>query len=219
MIVKLWDRSAQRRFSFGCVTPGGLAKCVASPSTFLASLRRGITMNDRRRRLLRKGRIVFWVLAAVVPLAGCDRDTPTAPERAATVGATPTVTPLPTATPTPLPGPLAVVEFTLAPARSAYRHAFIVRIDVREARGIPIFVTPTGVWSRGGGYTFPERESGFQVFRVEAFESVTFDMLVEHNEDIPCSAGLFAGVNIESADGLRARFEKEFNCATGYWPL
>jgi hypothetical protein len=170
------------------------------------------------RRLSRGGRIGWCVLAAVVPLAGCDGDTPTAPERAATVGASPTVTATPTATPTPLPGPLAVVQFALAPARSAYRHAFTVRFDVREARGIPIFVTPNGVWSRAS-YAFPEREGGFRDYRVGAFESVTFEIFVEHNEDIPCSAGLFVGVHVAADDGLSTQFEKEFNCTTGYWPL
>ena len=90
---------------------------------------------------------------------------------------------------------------------------------MREARGIPISVVPRSVWSRGGGYAFPNMKSGFQDYRVGAFGSVTFELLVEHNEGIPCSAGLFVGVNIDAADGVSAQFEKEFNCTTGYWPL
>jgi len=163
--------------------------------------------------------LLLPVLAALVPALGCDGDTPTAPPRAATAAVVATATAIPTATPTPLPGPLAAVEFTLVPAHSAFRHAFRVRFDVHETRGIPISVTPMSVGSRGGGYSFPNRESGFQDFQVDAFGSVSFNLLVEHGEDIPCSAGLFVGVNVESADGMKAEFRKEFNCTTGYWPL
>ncbi len=163
----------------------------------------------------RRSWTALGLLISLGMLAACDGDTPTAPERA---GAVPTMTAIPTVTPTPLPGPLAVVEFALAPAHSGYRHAFTVRFDVREARGIPISVTPNGVWSPAS-YAFPQNESRSQDYQVGAFGSVTFEILVEHNEDIPCSAGLFVGVHIAADDGLSANFEKEFNCTTGYWPL
>jgi hypothetical protein len=166
--------------------------------------------SERQRRCKA---LVFCVLTAVLPVGGCHDDGPTAARG---------VTPLPFATPTPNAGPLAAVQVTLAPATSAegYWHAFTVHIEVRETRGVPITAIYQGVSSSAGGYLFPERESSATwSLPLVAFGSGTFDVLVEHNDNIPCDAGLIVTLKIQSADGLMAFIDKRFDCTTGYWPL
>ena len=177
-------------------------------------------MNDRRRQRFRRGRIVFCVLAAVGPLAGCDEDTPTGPPRAATVAAVPTATAIPTATPTPLPGPLAAVQVTLAPetSRLGLPHAFAIHIDVRETRGVAISATYRGVGSRAD-YNFPAWESGGGSVSIAPFASGSLDVFVEHDHDIPCSTGIAVELEINASDGSTAHIETLFDCTTGYWPL
>lgn len=177
-------------------------------------------MNDRRRQPFRRVRIGFCVLVAVVPLAGCNDDTPTAPERAATIGPAPTVTASQTVTPTPLPGPLAEVQVTLAPEtpRLGLRHAFAIHIDVRETRGVAISASYRGVGS-GADYNFPAWESGGGSVSIAPFASGSLDVFVEHDHDIPCETGIAVELEINASDGATARFDKHFDCTTGYWPL
>lgn len=204
----------------GCHTPDEPpAERVAVPVHPFRLSRRGITMNDRPRQLFRRSRIVLCVLVAVVPLAGCDDDSPTAPERSATIGPTSTATAIPTVTPTPTAGPLAVAEFSLVPTSSSFLHAFRVHVDVRETRGVPITVTSLGVASHGGGYTFPAREWASATLQLPAFGTGTLDHLVEHDADIPCDQGLLVGIEVWSPDGRTGTITHEFNCTTGYWPL
>lgn len=171
-------------------------------------------MNERRNGL-GIARVVFGLLAALVPLAGCDGDSPTAPER---VAAVPPTT-LPAATPTPTAGPLAVARFALVPATSpGFQHAFTVHVDLTETRGVPVSVRALGVSSRGGGYTFPTREWSAATF-LPAFGVATLEHLVEHNGDIPCDQGLVVGVSIRSPDGRTGEILHEFGCGSSYWPL
>ena len=161
----------------------------------------------------RRIRAALLFLAAFLPMAGCHDDGPTAARG---------VTPLPFVTPTPNTGPLAAMQVTLVPATSAeaYRHAFTVHIEVRETRGVPITAVYQGVYSSVGGYLFPERESGvIWQLPLPAFGSGTFDILVEHNEDVPCDAGLLVTLKIESEDGHAGLLDQHFDCTTGYWPL
>jgi hypothetical protein len=177
-------------------------------------------MNERRRQPLKSLRIVFSVLVAVVPLAGCNDDTPTAPERAATIGPAPTVTASPTATPTPLPGPLAAVQIALAPetSRLGLPHAFAIHIDVRETRGVAISASYRGVFS-GANYNFPAWESGGGAVSIAPFASGSLEVFVEHDHDIPCETGIAVELEINASDGSTAHIEKHFDCTTGYWPL
>ncbi len=177
-------------------------------------------MNDRRRQPFKSVQIVFCVLVAAVPLAGCNDDTPTAPERAATIGPRPTATAIPTATPTPLPGPLAAVEVTLAPetSRLGLPHAFAIHIDVRETRGVAISAVYRGVFS-GTNYNFPAWESGGGAISIAPFANSSLDVFVEHDHDIPCSTGIGVELEINASDGSTAHIEKLFDCTTGYWPL
>jgi hypothetical protein len=174
-------------------------------------------MNDRGR-LSASARIAFCLFAALVPLGGCEGDGPTAPQVAAHQPTRPP-TAIPTATPTPTAGPLAIARFTLVPASSpGFQHAFRVRADLTETRGVGVSVTALGVSSRGGGYTFPTREGSGGAY-LPAFGVATVEHLVEHNGDIPCEDGLVVGVGIRSPDGRTGQILHEFGCGDGYWPL
>jgi hypothetical protein len=158
-------------------------------------------MNERSR-WCRSAKFAGLLLVAVIPLAGCGEGSPTAPS------------------PDPPAGPLAAVEVALAPATSpeGYRHAFYVYVTVRELRGVPIVVS-AGVNSRGADYNFPSQSTGPSALAIPAHGVGTMDVLVEHDSDLPCQAGLDVEVRVRAADGLTADFPTAFNCATGYWPL
>lgn len=173
-------------------------------------------MNERRK-LFGGARVVLCLLVGAIPIVACDGDTPTGPARVATLR--PTLPP-PAATPTPLPGPFATVDVSLLPATSpsGYRHAFTVRIEVRERRGTPIVARYRGVTSSIADYTFPWRESNIYDLNLPAFGAGTLEVLVEHGSDVPCSAGLDVWIQVLSA-GSTEDFFRSFNCGTGFWPL
>ncbi len=169
----------------------------------------------QKRRISSTTVIACCPLAAVIPMGGCDGDTPTAPRRVVTIQPTA----LPTSTPTPTAGPLAVARFTLVPASfPGLQHAFRVRADLTETRGVGVSVTALGVSSRGGGYTFPILELIAGAY-LPAYGVATGEHLVGHNDDIPCDRGLLVGVHIESPDGRTGNLVHEFGCDEGYWPL
>lgn len=168
-------------------------------------------MNERRR-LSGMARVACCILAAVIPLGGCDGDTPTGPSRAVPPSAL---------TPTPSAGPLAAVKVTLVPATSPHglRHAFTVHIEARETRGVPVTVDYLGLDSSGGGYDFPNWSTGPHNLPLSPFGIGTFDVLVEHDSAISCSDGLDVRLRIHTTDGKTADIVEHFNCTTGYWPL
>lgn len=134
---------------------------------------------------------------------------------------TPTEPAVIAATPTPVPpaGPLGAVHVTLAGTSSGSRHTFTVHIEVRETRGVGIFAMYEGMSAPGTSYLFPNRESGIQEIRIPPGGVGTTDVLVEADENVPCSAGLTVFVRIRSDDQRTASVPSMFDCTTGYWPL